>query len=171
MTDRHSVAVFGNGDGVQRAIAVAFANFGCPAIALATLVPDQDGEYGVHSIANELWALGTEQCVGLTDISDADSVDAFVAEAVQQCGPLAALIAVFEPPQGGATLLLMPGSHGIPRTIFVTNGDVVRAVVAGEPPESLTVLAGDRGEQGTVSHADGNEQAVADTVRKLVFRD
>jgi len=69
------VVVLGGGNEAQRAVAVALAQAGA-AVAVAGRAPDLAAEAALHSIANEIWALGRRStAVTLAD----DSAAAFAA--------------------------------------------------------------------------------------------
>ena len=79
-------AVIGHGDDTHRAIAVALAEAGTD-VALATTQKTQAEEYGVNSIANEIWAIGREHFVQLMDEQDAGAVRTFATDAAARLGP------------------------------------------------------------------------------------
>jgi NAD(P)-dependent dehydrogenase (short-subunit alcohol dehydrogenase family) len=57
-----SVLVLGAGDGAQRAVAVALALAGAD-VAIGGEAEDLAAEAALHSIANEIWALGRRSAV------------------------------------------------------------------------------------------------------------
>ena len=56
------VIVVGAGDEVHRGVAVALAEAGAD-VAIAGLAPDLAAEAALHSIANEVWAMGRRSLV------------------------------------------------------------------------------------------------------------
>lgn len=93
-----AVAVIGGGDAHHRAVAVAAAEAGA-SLALATFNPLPAQEYAVHSIANEVWAIGREHLVEVMDASEPAAVGAFAAKAWERFGACAALCVVSSLPR------------------------------------------------------------------------
>jgi len=95
------IVVVGAGDEAQRAVAVALAAAGA-AVAVAGRAPDLAAEAGLHSIANEVWALGRRAAVvKLADDSPA-ALAAALDEVKQELGG-ADLVLRCGPPLEGAT--------------------------------------------------------------------
>lgn len=93
-----TVAAIGGGDAHHRAVAVAFAEAGA-SLALATFNPLPAQEYAVHSIANEVWAIGREHLVEVMDASDPAAAGAFAAKAWERFGGCDALCVVSSLPR------------------------------------------------------------------------
>ena len=93
-----AVAAIGGGDAHHRAVAVTFAEAGA-SLALATFNPLPAQEYAVHSIANEVWAIGREHLVEVMDASDPAAVGAFAAKAWERFGGCDALCVVSSLPR------------------------------------------------------------------------
>lgn len=114
---RRVVAIIGTGSDLDRAIAVACAEAGAD-LALGTESDHREHEYGMNSIANEIWAIGREHfaCVlrGPNEVSD------FVAEARARLGGCDALVCQWE----------IDGVEGVPVVrAEATAAETVRAVV------------------------------------------
>jgi NAD(P)-dependent dehydrogenase (short-subunit alcohol dehydrogenase family) len=77
--DGKVAVVFGGGSDAHRGVAVALAQAGAD-IAVAGLAPDLPSEAALHSISNEIWALGCRSTVVTLAADDAPSF----AEAVQR---------------------------------------------------------------------------------------
>ena len=73
--------VFGRGDDTHRGVAVALAQAGAD-IAVTGMKSDLAAEAALHSISNEIWALGRRSTV-VTLTTDVDSTFAASAEAVR----------------------------------------------------------------------------------------
>ena len=73
--------VFGGGDDTHRGVAFALAQAGAD-IAVTGLTPDLAAEAALHSISNEIWALGRRSTV-VTLAAEDDSAFAASAEAVR----------------------------------------------------------------------------------------
>lgn len=84
------VAIVGTGSDADRAIAVACAEAGAD-LALATESSERDQDYGMNSIANEIWAIGREHFVRVLD--GAAGVEDLVAEARERFGRCDAIVA------------------------------------------------------------------------------
>ncbi len=83
------VAIIGTGSDLDRAIAVACAEAGAD-LALGAETPAREHDYGMNSIANEIWALGREHFV-LVLASPEDGSE-LVAEARARLGRCDALV-------------------------------------------------------------------------------
>jgi meso-butanediol dehydrogenase/(S,S)-butanediol dehydrogenase/diacetyl reductase len=68
------VIVVGNGDDLHRGVVVALAEAGAD-VAIAGIAPDLSAEAALHSIANEIWAMGRRSVV-VTFSDDADFTNA-----------------------------------------------------------------------------------------------
>ncbi|MCK9520433.1 MAG: SDR family oxidoreductase [Dehalococcoidia bacterium] len=86
------VAIIGRGSDEDRAIAVACAEAGAN-IALGTMTTEQEQEYGMHSIANEVWSIGPEQLVCVMDAGDATEAMSFAAQVWDRFGRCDLLVA------------------------------------------------------------------------------
>ena len=73
------VAIIGIGSETDRAIAVACAEAGAN-LAFGTTSRVQAEEFAMASIANEVWALGREQCLTIMDARDPVDVASFADE-------------------------------------------------------------------------------------------
>ena len=83
--DGKVVVVFGGGGDAHRNIAVALAQAGAD-IAVAGLAPDLASEAALHSISNEVWALGRHSTVVTLTADDAPSFAAAVQKAQAELG-------------------------------------------------------------------------------------
>jgi len=86
------VAIIGRGSDEDRAIAVACAEAGAD-IALGTMTTEQAQEYGMHSIANEVWSIGNEQLVTVMDAADPTQATSFAAQVWDRFGRCDLLVA------------------------------------------------------------------------------
>lgn len=86
------VAIIGRGSDEDRAIAVACAEAGAD-IALGTMSTEQAQEYGMHSIANEVWSIGPEQLVTVMDATDPTQATSFAAQVWDRFGRCDLLVA------------------------------------------------------------------------------
>lgn len=84
------IAIVGTGSNEDRAIAVACAEAGAD-LALGTEVDDRSQDYGMNSIANEIWAIGREQFVLV--LCGSDEIARLVAEAKSRLGRCDAIVA------------------------------------------------------------------------------
>lgn len=89
------VALIGAGSDRDRAIAVACAESGAD-LALATTEPAR--EFAVASIANEVWAIGSEQLTAVLNAGDATAVMAFAEQVWDRFGHCDALVAAHDAP-------------------------------------------------------------------------
>jgi meso-butanediol dehydrogenase/(S,S)-butanediol dehydrogenase/diacetyl reductase len=83
--DGKVVIVFGGGSDAHRGVAVALAEAGAD-IAVAGLTPDLPAEAALHSISNEIWALGRRSTVATLATDDAPSFAAAVERAKAELG-------------------------------------------------------------------------------------
>ncbi len=95
------VALAGSGSDSDRAAAISCAEAGAD-LALATLSTDQAAEFGMNSIANEAWVLGSEQFVRVIDATDTAAVAAFVEETWARYGGCDAFVVTTTTPPGMA---------------------------------------------------------------------
>jgi meso-butanediol dehydrogenase / (S,S)-butanediol dehydrogenase / diacetyl reductase len=79
------VVVFGGGADAHRGVAVALAQAGAD-IAVAGLTPDLPAEAALHSISNEIWALGRRSTVVTLAADDAPSFAAAIEKAKGELG-------------------------------------------------------------------------------------
>ena len=82
--DGKVAVVFGGGDDAHRGVAVALAQAGAD-IAVAGLTLDLAAEAALHSISNEIWALGRRSVVVPIKDGDAGEVAA-MAQASEELG-------------------------------------------------------------------------------------
>ncbi len=83
--DGKVVVVFGGGGEAHRGVAVALAQAGAD-IAVAGLAPDLPAEAALHSISNEIWALGRRSTVVTQAADDAGSFAATVVKVKDELG-------------------------------------------------------------------------------------
>jgi NAD(P)-dependent dehydrogenase (short-subunit alcohol dehydrogenase family) len=83
--DGKVVVVFGGGSEAHRGVAVALAQAGAD-IAVAGLAPELPAEAALHSISNEIWALGRRSTVVTLAADDAPSFAAAVERAKAELG-------------------------------------------------------------------------------------
>jgi len=70
-----TVMVVGEGNEAHRKLVMACAQDGA-AVAVAGLAPELSDEAALHSIANEVWAIGAKACViKLTSLDESDVAD------------------------------------------------------------------------------------------------
>ena len=79
------VVVIGAGNDVHRGVAVALAEAGAD-LAISGLAPDLSTEAQLHSISNEIWAIGRRSTVVTLAKDDAPSFAAAVQKATDQLG-------------------------------------------------------------------------------------
>ena len=84
------VAIIGTGSDLDRAISVACAEAGAD-LALGAASPARDHDYGMNSIANEIWAIGREHFVLV--LASPDRAADLVTEARERFGRCDALVA------------------------------------------------------------------------------
>jgi NAD(P)-dependent dehydrogenase (short-subunit alcohol dehydrogenase family) len=77
--------VFGGGSDAHRGVAVALAGAGAD-IAVAGLAPELSAEAALHSISNEIWALGRRSTVVTLAADDAPSFAAAMQKATEELG-------------------------------------------------------------------------------------
>ena len=65
--------VVGDGDAAHRKLAMSLAQDGA-SVAIAGLAPELSAEAALHSIANEVWAIGRRACVVTLASTDDDAV-------------------------------------------------------------------------------------------------
>lgn len=92
------VALVGSGSAADRVAAIGCAEAGAD-LALATLSTDQSAEFGMNSIANEAWVLGSEQFVRVMDATNPKLAASFVEETWARYGGCDALVANAETPR------------------------------------------------------------------------
>jgi len=83
--DGKVAVVFGSGSDAHRGVAVALAQAGAD-IAVAGVTLDLAAEAALHSISNEIWALGRKSTVVTLAADDAPSFAAAVVEAKAELG-------------------------------------------------------------------------------------
>ena len=83
--DGKVVIVFGGGAEAHRGVAVAMAQAGAD-VAVAGLTSDLPAEAALHSISNEIWALGRRSTVVGLAADDAASFAAAVGKAKAELG-------------------------------------------------------------------------------------
>jgi meso-butanediol dehydrogenase / (S,S)-butanediol dehydrogenase / diacetyl reductase len=79
------VVVIGSGGDAHRGVAVALAQAGAD-IAIAGLAADLSGEAALHSISNEVWALGRRSTVVTLAADDATSFAATINNVAAELG-------------------------------------------------------------------------------------
>jgi NAD(P)-dependent dehydrogenase (short-subunit alcohol dehydrogenase family) len=84
------VAIVGTGSEFDRAVALGCAEAGAD-LALGAASPAREHEYGMNSIANEIWAIGREHFVLILD--GPDGAASLVAAARERLGRCDALVA------------------------------------------------------------------------------
>jgi NAD(P)-dependent dehydrogenase (short-subunit alcohol dehydrogenase family) len=77
--------VFGGGAEAHREVAVALAQAGAD-IAIAGLAPELSAKAALHSISNEIWALGRRSTVVTLAADDAPSFAAAIEKAKGELG-------------------------------------------------------------------------------------
>lgn len=102
------VAIIGPASAATRAIAIACGEAGAD-IALGTVDRSQEQEFGLNSIANELWSIGREQFVRVMDAAGAVAVTAFADEVFDRMGRCDALICAHHQPSDVPVDELGPG--------------------------------------------------------------
>jgi NAD(P)-dependent dehydrogenase (short-subunit alcohol dehydrogenase family) len=80
------VLVIGAGNDGHRAVAVALAQAGCDVSIGGSSAGGLAAEAALHSIANEIWALGRRSTVVTLDDGDATSFAAAVTSATKELG-------------------------------------------------------------------------------------
>lgn len=83
------IAILARGSDEDRAVAVAAAEAGAN-VGFATVEPGD--EFGVASIANEVWSMGREQFVMPLDARDPAALAAFAARVEDELGPASLLV-------------------------------------------------------------------------------
>jgi meso-butanediol dehydrogenase/(S,S)-butanediol dehydrogenase/diacetyl reductase len=83
--DGKVAVVFGSGSDAHRGVAVALAQAGAD-IAIAGVTTDLSAEAALHSISNEIWALGRKSTVVTLTVDDAPSFAAAVDKAKAELG-------------------------------------------------------------------------------------
>ncbi len=87
------IAAIGGGDAHHRAVAIAAAEAGA-SIALATFNTLSQQEFAVHSVANEVWAVGRDHFADVIEASDPEQMGAFTEKTWSQLGRCDAIIVV-----------------------------------------------------------------------------
>ena len=75
--------VIGAGDDTHRGVCVALAQAGA-LVAVAGAAPELSAEAALHSIANEVWAIGKQACVITLAPDDASSVQDAMGRAIAE---------------------------------------------------------------------------------------
>jgi NAD(P)-dependent dehydrogenase (short-subunit alcohol dehydrogenase family) len=83
--DGKVAVVFGGGGDAHRGVAVALAQASAD-VVVAGLAPDLPSEAALHSISNEVWALGRRSTVVTLAADDAPSFAAAVERAREELG-------------------------------------------------------------------------------------
>ena len=78
--------VFGGGGGVHRGVAVALAQAGAEVAVAGVTGGDLSAEAALHSIANEIWALGRKSTVVTLPADDAPSFANAVSAVIAELG-------------------------------------------------------------------------------------
>jgi 2-dehydro-3-deoxy-D-gluconate 5-dehydrogenase len=77
--------VIGSGGDAHRGVAVALAQSGAD-VAIAGLAADLSAEAGLHSISNEVWAIGRRSTVVTLAADDATSFAATINNVITELG-------------------------------------------------------------------------------------
>ncbi len=88
-----AVAAIGGGDAHHRAVAVAIAEAGA-SVALASFNTLPQQEFGVNSVANEIWAIGREHFADTLEASDPEQLGIFARKTWRELGRCDAVIVV-----------------------------------------------------------------------------
>ena len=83
--------VIGAGDDTHRGVCVALAQAGA-LVAVAGAAPELSAEAALHSIANEVWAIGKQACVITLTPGDASSVANALSRAMAELGGASSVI-------------------------------------------------------------------------------
>lgn len=83
--DGKVVVVFGGGSDAHRGVAVALAQAGAD-VAVAGVTPDLPAEAALHSISNEIWALGRKSTVVTLAADDPTSFAEAIVKAQMELG-------------------------------------------------------------------------------------
>lgn len=102
-------AIVGTGAELDRAIAVACAESGAD-LALGTETETREHDYGMNSIANEIWAIGREHFVRV--LTGPDDVADLVREARARLGRCDAVVCRFELSEVDGVPVVAPGASG-----------------------------------------------------------
>ncbi|NUN93094.1 MAG: LUD domain-containing protein [Verrucomicrobiae bacterium] len=131
------MALIGTGSELDRAIAVACAEAGAD-IALGTVDRSQEQDFGMNSIANELWAIGREHFVRVMDATEATEAASFADEAWDRLGRCDALVA-----RTGSIALTAQSGFGRALSVLPPAHVVVarRAQLVAEIADALSRLA------------------------------
>jgi NAD(P)-dependent dehydrogenase (short-subunit alcohol dehydrogenase family) len=78
--------VFGSGGELHRGVAVALAQAGADIAVAGVTGGDLSAEASLHSIANEIWALGRRSAVVTLAADDAPSFAKAVTESIRELG-------------------------------------------------------------------------------------
>lgn len=143
------VAIIAHGRPLDRAIAVCLAEAGA-SIAIATEDPVREQEFGTASIANEVWAIGSEQFSYVLDAASATAVSAFGAEALARLG-------------GGDALIVIE-----PKSSLAVHGELLPAFVRGLGREPALAVVGPAGSGETTVPVAGPNEAVAQAVLERI---
>ena len=125
-----AVGTIGGGDAYHRAVAVAAAEAGA-SLALATFNAVAGQEYAVHSIANEVWAIGREHFVEVIEAADPAQVGSFAQKTWERFGRCDALLVVSSLPRPEATAPVeerraYAGRHRAPLLAAQAFGQIMR---------------------------------------------
>jgi NAD(P)-dependent dehydrogenase (short-subunit alcohol dehydrogenase family) len=88
--------VIGSGDETHRGVCVALAQAGA-LVAVAGAAPELSAEAALHSIANEVWALGKSACVITLTPDDASSVEVGLSRAIAELRGTGSMVVRVEP--------------------------------------------------------------------------
>ena len=87
------VLVVGGETELGRAIVIGLAEAGVD-IAIASLTPDTQAEFGINSALNEVWALGRKGLALAIDASDAEMLRRGVEQAERELGAIDLVVVV-----------------------------------------------------------------------------
>jgi NAD(P)-dependent dehydrogenase (short-subunit alcohol dehydrogenase family) len=148
------IALAGRGSDSDRAAAISCAEAGAD-LALATLAPDQASEFGMNSIANEAWVLGSEQFVRVMDATDPNAIAAFVEETWARYGGCNAFVVTTGTPLalaeafsrrmggvGGGIIVVCLGGEGLAAELSALAAEGVSVRLAPTESEVGATIAG-----------------------------
>lgn len=137
--------VTGAGAGIGRGVAIALARAGCAAVLLNDLPCAQAS---LEETAAALRSLGCMASLALADVSDAEAVNAAVAQAVCEYGKLDIVVA--NAAWSDRKPLVEQGSEVIRRVIEVTQVGTLNTVKAGAAQMRAQALAEGCGSRGKI---------------------
>lgn len=118
------VAIVGTGSDLDRAIAVGCAEAGAD-LALGTESNARQQDYGMNSIANEIWAIGREHFVRV--LTGPDDLAGLVEQARRRLGGCHAVVTRFALDRVDGVPVVSPGADG-------DTVEAIRAVLGEQAP-------------------------------------